>query len=153
MLLPTKDFIKIFGTCDMNASVFSLWSETEAGYEWWKCDLQFPTSLCLNWLLFFFWEREKNERCCTGSHQTEQLSSIIAGWWHWPHHTKGKIRFLPWVPTSWEPSPWSRAGIRRFPAEDFWGLWVLSSNPYNIWIIGLMPVISRKHPQQAQNCD
>lgn len=93
----------------------------EAGYEWWKCDLPFPTSLCLNWF-FFLRGRERNERCCTASHHTEQLTSITAGWWHWPHHTRGKIRSLPWVLMSREPPPWSRAGIRRFPAEDFWGL-------------------------------
>lgn len=92
MLLATKDLIKIFVTCDVNTSVFSVWSEMEVGHKWWKCDLWFPTCQHLNW---FFWER--NERCCTANHYTEQLTSIIAGWWHWLHQTKGKIRSLLWV--------------------------------------------------------
>lgn len=92
MLLATKDLIKIFGACDMNTSVFSLWSEMEVGCKWWKCDLRFTTCLHLNW---FFWER--NERCCTANDYTEQLTPIIAGWWHWLHQAEGKIRSLSWV--------------------------------------------------------
>lgn len=91
MLLATKDLIKIFGTYDTNASVFSLWPEMEVGHKGWKCDL-FATCLHLNW---FFWERK--ERCCTANHYTEQLTSITAGWWHWLHQTKGKIGSLSWV--------------------------------------------------------
>lgn len=84
-----KDFWHLWHECIF--FLFSVWSEMELDYKWWKCDLQFPTCLHLNW---FFWER--NERCHTANHYSEQLTSVTACWWHWLHQTKRKIRSLSW---------------------------------------------------------